>query len=137
MIRVIFLKILLCSHSFFQSPVLCHPISYGSGRIGRAICSVRTTAQNDDILQAIDINGCGQDEFLIPSSEPFSAYGDGGFASGDDAGRPGNRIPCLEYLFSDSRMNSSHFLCFSFDEGGKDQTFISKFFSFSLRGLDG
>ncbi len=55
--------------------------------IGGTIGAVRTGAENDDAIQPGDLDGGGQNEFLIAAAEPAAFDRDGSFTARDDAGR--------------------------------------------------
>ncbi len=111
-------------------------IGYCSGRIGGAIGAVGAPAEDDDVLQSLDIQGRSQDEFLISPPEALPANGHRGLPSGDDTGGWADGMTRFYDFLCNSRMDSGHLLGLPLYKSGEDEGFISHFPCPLLRRFD-
>src|ERR1039457_2354048 len=112
-------------------------IGDGARGIGGAIGAIGAGAEDDDAIEAGDVQGGGEGELLVAATEAIAADGDGGFAAGDDAGRRPDGTPGGGDLAGDGGVHAGDLAGFALDGAGEDEGAVAELAGGAGGGVEG
>src|ERR1019366_337429 len=96
-------------------------IGNGAGGVGGAIGAIGAGAEDDDAIEAGDLQGGSEGELLVAATEAVATDGDGGFTAGDNAGRRPDGTPGGGDLAGDGGVHAGDLAGFALDGAGEDE----------------
>src|SRR5471032_3061036 len=97
------------------------PIGDGAGGIGGAVAAIGAGAEDHYVFEAGDVDGGGQDEFLIPSAQALAFQWHGGFSACDDARRRFGGLPRANDFARNGGVHASDLTGLALDLAGEHQ----------------
>ena len=104
--------------------------------VGPSVPSV-PAEKDQDVILAIDVDGCGQDKLLVTPPQAFAFDGDCGFPSGNETRRSFYGMTCPLDFPGQSCMNLGYFPGFTFHGRGENQRVVSLGFGHVRGGSQG